>query len=352
MPRFSTLVRLLSASLFGRHDSVGKVPLPLSEEEWSALFDLSRREAVTALLYDAILLLPKEQRPPKSVLFHFLSMVQTIEEDNRVRESALTAFASLMKASLSLPTNVVKGTSLSRRFPKPEHRECGDNDLYTGADTETIAAYMESQGLYVERKDPRHVSFSYKDVTFECHNYLLYHQDDPAWLFTEQSDGLCFLPSWQEAFFIAKHIEHHTVFFHNPVRLRDLVDWTVLLTSEDFDYAAFADLKKGTDVDVFADMMSLYCESLFGIELAGHASRTLAKGLKAEDFEPIYMRCPERHRLAVVRVARRSGKYIRYWRQYKKIYGMSMFRRFYFSNLRVAIKQSGRKSPHNPSAGH
>ena len=135
------------------------------------------------------------------------------------------------------------------------------------------------------------------------------------------------------------------------MRLRDLVDWTVLLTSEDFDYNAFADLKKGTDVDVFADMMSLYCESLFGIELAGHASRTLAKGLKAEDFEPIYMRCPERHRLAVVRVARRSGKYIRYWCQYKKIYGMSMFRRFYFSNLRVAIKQSGRKSPHNPSAG-
>ena len=342
MPHVSSLALLLSASLFGRQNSLANLNLPLSEQEWRDLFNSSRDQAVTALIYDAILLLPPNLRPPRSVLFHFLSFSQTVEQDNRIRETALSDFASLIQTSLSLPANVVKGSSLSRRYPLPLHRECGDNDLFSGNDTLSIADFFQSKGLFVDRKDPRHISFSFNNVSFECHNYLLYHNDDPLWLFSPHHDNVCYLPSWQEAFFIAKHIEHHAVFFHNPVRLRDLVDWAVLLSSPDFDYNAFADIKKGSDVDVFADMMSLYCEALFGIQLAGNLCRQLPKGLNAADFEPIFMRCPQRHPLAVVRVARRSGKYIRFWRQYKLIYGVSMFRRFYFSNLRVAITQSTR----------
>ncbi len=314
--------------------------LPKSEAEWQWLFDLSRRQAVMALLYDAVLKLPKEQRPPRQVLFHFTSVTQTIGHDNHRREEALMRFAALLQGELSLPTVVVKGSSLARLYPKPLYRECGDNDLYTGADTERIAALMEGRGIAVDRKDPRHISFKYDGTTFECHNYLLYHNDDIQWRFVPMAGGgLLTLQPEHSAFFLAKHCEHHAVFFHNPVRLRSLADWCLLVGGEGFDYAAFCAVKQGTDVDVFADLMSCYCNSLFGVQLPFDAARLKAKGLEASDFDRLYLQCPERARLAAVRVVRRSWKYLRYGRLYRAIYGQSMFRRFYLRNVRVAIGQ-------------
>ena len=144
------LASLIGFGLWGAEPPVEL--LPASADEWQRLFDLSRRQAVTALLYDAILKLPKEHRPPRQVLFHFTSITQTIGHDNRRRADALAHFASLLQGELSLPTVVVKGSSLARLYPRPELRECGDNDLYTGTDTERIGALMETRGIAVDRK--------------------------------------------------------------------------------------------------------------------------------------------------------------------------------------------------------
>lgn len=334
----NSLVALIRFGLFGADIPEGV--LPTTEEGWRRLFDLSRRQAVTALAYDAILKLPQEQRPPRRILFHFTSMTQTIEADNRRREEALEHFAGLMERELSLPTVVVKGSSLAQFYPNPLHRECGDNDLYTGADTERVAKMMEARGVAVDRKDPRHITFSFESVTFECHNYLLYHNDDIQWRFTPMANGsLLTLEREQQAFFLAKHCEHHAVFFHDSVRLRSLLDWCLLLGGKEFDYAAFQALKQGTDVDIFADLMSCYCNSLFGVQLPYDVARLKTKGVEDSDFDRLYMQCPERSRWAAVRVVRRSWKYLRYRRQYRAIYGQSMFRRFYFRNLGIAIRQ-------------
>lgn len=336
------LVGLLRFGLFG--DAV-PADLPSDEGEWRSLFELSRRQAVTALLYDAIVLLPKEKRPPRSVLFHFATLTQTIEDDNRRREEALLSFASLCDGRLFIMPIVVKGSSLASRYPVPLHRECGDNDLLSGIETERIAAMMEQMGVPVDRKDPRHITFEYKGTTFECHRYLLYHNDDPHWHRDKDFGDTCLdtLQIEEEAFFLAKHCEHHAVFFHNPVRLRTLVDWSLLLGSKDFDFAAFDRIKRYSDVRVFADLMTLYCNELFGLHLRDGLEYLKDEGLKAADFDRLYMQCPQRHPNAVVRVARRSWKYLRFDRYYRAIYGKSMFSRFYLSNLKVAIRNLFRR---------
>ena len=305
--------------------------------EWTELFEESRRQAVMALLYDAILTMPKDRRPPRSVLFHLMSMMQTIERDNRHREEALVAFHNEVMLPLGLPTVVVKGSSLARLYPNPLHREYGDNDLYTGTDTERLCRHLESVGVAVDRKDPRHAAFSFHGTDFEAHSYLLYHGDDPQWgAVPLESGGLAIrhLPAEEEAFFLAKHIEHHAVFFNTPVRLRDLADWSMLLCSDGFDMGSFRELKRGSDVDRFAELLSMTCNSLFGLDIDCRPPQ----GFDADDFEAMYMHCPERHRLALVRVVRRSWKYIRHGRKYRSIYGQSMFRRFYLRNIWVAIR--------------
>lgn len=341
------LSQLLSFSLFGGANPVATLPQPLSEDEWQQLFDASRRQAVTALLYDAVLLLPKDQRPPRRVLFHFTSMSQTIERSNSQRQTALAHLAAMVLHHLALPLVVVKGSSLARHYPAPLHRECGDNDLYTGADTERLCALMESMHIAVNRNDRRHASFMFEGKSFECHNYLLYHDDDPQWdcsgRFTVLDTPLHALSAEHEAFFLAKHIEHHAVFFHEPVRLRDVVDWSILICSEGFDFDRLRHLAKATDVECFVELLTQYGASLFGDSILKTAGTYESRGLSNRDFERIYMECPQRHRWALVRVVRRAGKYLRFRRQYRVLYGQSMFRRFYLHNLWVAVEQRLRK---------
>lgn len=349
MPYCETLTRLIAFGFFGGPNplsaemSAGNADsvMPqesctsLSVQDWQCIFEESRQQAVTALLYDAILKLPKEQRPPRSVLFHFVSMTKTIERDNRLREEALAAFNNDVMQPLGLNTVVVKGSSVASHYPQPLHRECGDNDLYTGKDTDLVSSYLEEQGIEVDRKDPRHVSFVFNDVDFEAHRYLLYHGDDLAWSFRQFNDSAIQQLSREESiFFIAKHTEHHAVFFHTPVRLRDLIDWCMLILDSGLDMSRFRAIKKGSDVDVFSELMSLYCNKLFGLDI----DCQVPDNLFADDFETLYMKCHERHRLAFVRVVRRSWKYLRYGRKYRAIYGQSMFRRFYFNNLKVALQ--------------
>lgn len=307
----------------------------IKQIEWDKLFELSREQAVTALLCDAVLKLPKEQRPPKEVLFHLVSMSDTIENDNRVRHEALKSFHDTVMKPMNLPCVVVKGSSIAVRYPNPLHRECGDNDIYTGRDTGRLSEKLNSLGIAVDNKDPRHAAFSFHGVDFEAHTYLLYHNDEPEWTPVPMgSTGLWHLPIEEETFFLAKHIEHHAVFFHEMVRIRDLVDWCMLLRSPDFDFRRFRDLKRGSDVEYFAELMTSFCNLTFGLEM----DCQLPGGLSADDFDKLYMQCPERHPSAIVRVARRSGKYIRYQRKYKILYGQSMFRRFYFRNIYVALR--------------
>ncbi len=339
------LISLLRFGLFG-----GENPLsaPLSDADWESIFDEAHNQAVTALVYDAILRLPKELRPSRQQLFHFTSLTQTIESDNRKRAAALRHFAMLMKKELGMQATVVKGTSLARLYPERLHRECGDNDLLTGRDTDKVCQLAESLGLEVDRSDPRHASFRYEEVSFECHSFLLYSPDgsqghiddglDPEWtpipFEEEQGYTLLRLPDEQEAFFLAKHTEHHAVFFHQPVPLRSVIDWALLVSSPGFDYEKLNDLKSNTDIDRFADLMTLYCVERLNIDIRVDVK---VDRLMPEDFERIYLRCPARHRLAVVRFIRRSFKYIRYYRKYKILYGQSMFRRFYLRNICKAL---------------
>ena len=118
-PEIEFLASLLRFGLFG-----GAVPspMPLTESQWQSLFDLSRRQAVTALTYDAVLKLPPGLRPPRRVLFPLATGAETVERDNRRREAALCHFAALCRRQLQLAVTVVKGSSRPPLLPAPAAR--------------------------------------------------------------------------------------------------------------------------------------------------------------------------------------------------------------------------------------
>ena len=342
---------LLRFGLFGGPNPFETEEAAFDTDVWTALFNEAKSHAVTALLYDAIMQLPQHQRPPRILMLQLGCSVAEIEDSCRQMETAAIALSDLVTQKSHSENKkvltVVKGPAIALHYPIPNHREYSDIDLLTLGETERIGRIIEETGISVDRSDPRHASFVFKDVVFECHNYLLYTSDEPQWNivpFTEdKSDRLsCFnrLPVEEEAFFLAKHMEHHAVFFHQNVPLRSLVDWAMLTNDPEFDFNKLDVLKRDTDVDRFVILLTLYCKSLFGLPRSYGSAYTLPSGIDASDFDILYMNCPPRHHSAFVRVFRRSWHYLSHTRKYKLLYGKSMFRRFYFSNLRIAIKQN------------
>ncbi|MCR4828948.1 MAG: nucleotidyltransferase family protein [Bacteroidales bacterium] len=354
---------LLSFSLFGTTNPFDYKP-QLTAAQWLELVDEAASQGVTALLYDAVQKLPEEQRPPRRELFQLTSTTMTIEQDNSRRHATLLHFATLLQQQLDITPVVVKGSSLARLYPVPLHRECGDNDIFTGVDTARVNGYARSLGVDVDESNFRHSYFSFHGVDFECHHRLLYREKEPQWRsipwqtgnedfgssdsgFSDSTDFsnvslLRRLVPEQEARFLAAHMEYHAVFFHQPIRLRSLIDWTLLLLSPDMDYEKLSKEMQGTELACFVHLLSRYCLHRFHFD-NGDIPTWQQLGMTPSDFEQLYLHIAPRHPNPIVRVSRRSLHYLRYARLYRRIYGQSMFRRFYLSNIATAVRNHLRR---------
>lgn len=334
------LTALLRYSLFG-----GPEPTIDAAVDWQSLMETSRHEGVSALVYDAVVSLPPELRPPRNILFRWASLVNTIETANRQRSTALLHFAQWSATYCHTDAVVVKGLSLARHYPNPLYRESSDVDVYFGAQSDNINAQLEQSLITVDRTDPRHATFLFDNVPFEGHAFLLYrpvgdnHSSvDPMWHpVASPYPHLRWLPDSESALFVAAHADHHAVFHNEPLRLHELVDWALLISNKDFDYTVFQQLKRHTEVDHFADLLTHYCHQLFGITIPPACAPVSANALRC--FPAIYRSAVPRRRHAVLRVVRRSGKYLHYHKVYREIYGRSMFSRFYRHNVCHALKQ-------------
>ncbi|MDE6461776.1 MAG: nucleotidyltransferase family protein [Muribaculaceae bacterium] len=104
----------------------------LGAEGWSAVSDMARRQTVSGICYSAFCRLPGGLLPPHELLTRWVARVNAIETANRRMSAALVRLVEVMRAS-GLSPIVQKGLSVSRFYPAPELRECGDIDLWLPA---------------------------------------------------------------------------------------------------------------------------------------------------------------------------------------------------------------------------
>lgn len=103
--------------------------LNLSEEDWTRLFTLAAQHGVTALLFDTILRLPEQQQPSRALKIRWALSSEAIEKRHAQQTRAAHELTTLF-ASHGVRTILLKGLGLSIYYPRPEHRECGDIDLW------------------------------------------------------------------------------------------------------------------------------------------------------------------------------------------------------------------------------
>ena len=155
---------LLFISL-GRESSFRKDPTP---KDWEIMFLMARQQALIGVCYDGICRIPDYQRPPDQILGAWKQLTEKIADIHRLHLQRSREMVPIL-SRLGLHGAILKGIALSRLYPVPERRMCGDIDVWVQGTHESILTALETEFrtwgvLYQECK----VDF-FPDVNVEIH---------------------------------------------------------------------------------------------------------------------------------------------------------------------------------------
>ena len=214
---------------------------------WNEVQALAEKQGLAAVLVDGIEQLPDSQRPPKDLLLQWIGEVlQSYEYRYEVYRRAITELAGFYREH-GLKMMVLKGYACSLDWPKPEHRPCGDIDIWLFGQQKEADALLESfkfqdsgfRRIKIDRSHHHHTVFNWKGFTVENHyDFVNVHalkssaelekifkelgQDDTH--IVEIKGAKVYLPSPNlHALFLIRHMVSH--FAAAEISLRQVLDW-------------------------------------------------------------------------------------------------------------------------------
>ena len=211
--------------------------------DWEFFYALSKKQGVTAIIFEAIKNIPKEIVPPKAITLKWLSNALSIEQQMKKKEAVAVEFAEKL-SERSIQTVVLKGLSYASYYPNPYHREFGDLDCYLMGRKEEGDKITVEIGGKMEEAGYKHSHLYYKGLTIENHNFLTSFDNTKFGIRTEQllqelisqgcrpiGDTKFQNPSADfNALFLIKHAQRH--FIKEGIRIRHLLDWAFFLKAE------------------------------------------------------------------------------------------------------------------------
>lgn len=212
----------------------------LNNDLWDNLYKIASNQGLLAIMVDGIELLPEYYRPPKSLLLQWIGEVlQGYEYHYELYMKTIAELATFY-SQRGFKMMIVKGFTCSIDWPKPEHRPCGDIDIWQfGQYKEADAALEKENGFEIDRGHHHHTVFTWRDFIVENHyDFLNVHQhrsnvelekivkelanDDTH--FVEVNGEKVYLPSANlHAIFLLRHAMTH--FATTGINLRQLLDW-------------------------------------------------------------------------------------------------------------------------------
>ena len=234
---------ILRSALWGSH-----VEVPEGFAQWNAVMRLAKTQALMGLIGDVLLTRVeiRESLPPK-----FVERLQDIPMTSVGMHSQMNMTLQLLVMTLrkvGIDPVLLKGQGLSRYYPTPELRQCGDIDIYVGK-ANYDKAYDAISSIVSEIDDRSKISnwmhFDAKigTVMVEVHqkaDYMSSHRSDKIYrnfMLKGLSEDLSVLKFGEvdvmtpndtyNAFYIFCHLWRH--FSTSGVGLRQFCDWACFL---------------------------------------------------------------------------------------------------------------------------
>ncbi len=143
----------------------------LTAEQWAGVFRQGVRQGVSAMIFDALSSSPAAAAMPKALALKWMAGTVAVE-GRYARQKAVGGEISRLLTAEGLGVPVLKGLALARLYPRPEHRECGDIDIYSGERHSAVDAVLARAGAEVKDDYYVHSHISFKGVTIENHRFF------------------------------------------------------------------------------------------------------------------------------------------------------------------------------------
>ena len=138
--------------------------------DWDELQTIADIQGLQAIVIDGVEKLPDNQRPPKPVLLQWIGEVlQGFEYRYELYRRATAELAAFYNAH-GYKMMVLKGYGCSINWPKPEHRPCGDIDIWQfGQQKEADSALVKEAQIKIDKSHHHHTVFNWRDFIVENH---------------------------------------------------------------------------------------------------------------------------------------------------------------------------------------
>lgn len=208
-----------------------------STVNWGKILSLSLKQGVNAIVLDGLnssFDAGNAVSMPFGEKMEMIGATQQVENVYAQHQKTLNNLSHFY-SKYGIRTMVLKGLGLSNNYPIPNHRPCGDIDIYLFGDTDKADSLLNKEfGIEVDNSHHNHTVFSFQGITVENHyNFAnIYAHRSSAkvdrWLKEMvkdcQQEGNIWLPSPNfNALYVLRHAASH--FAAEEITIRHLLDW-------------------------------------------------------------------------------------------------------------------------------
>lgn len=320
-----------------------------SDVSWADVINLATDQGVLGLCFDAIDLLPLEQRPDIDNLMEWLGQVSYMETTYAEHTKIIKDLAEFY-SSIDVRMMLLKGYGLSLCWPKPTHRPVGDIDSYLyGKWQEADKLLTAKLGVVVDNGHHHHSVFTYKGTMVENHyDFLNVHSHTSnKWIeemFKNMACGgyevpdssienLYYPSATLNAMYVARHAACH--FASERMTMRQLLDWAFLVSKyhRQIDWNMFWQNIKQMGMAEFVLCINEVCikylgfdDSMFHTPYNLHCDDCLSAKMLDDIFEP------EDLGLELHGIKYTKHRFVLWWRnrwKHKMVYSDSLISTFF-----------------------
>lgn len=212
--------------------------------DWNVVETLASEHGLSAVMVDGVEKVSENLRPPKTLLLQWIGEVlQNYESRYKQYQEAIGSLAAFYNQH-GYKMMVLKGYACSLDWPKPEHRPCGDIDIWMfGEQRCTDALLIDRDNIDVDYSHHHHTVFYWGDFMVENHyDFLNVHHhksnvelesilkklgEDASHCSMLKGEWV-YLPSANlHALFLLRHSMSN--FASTGMQLRQLLDWAFLV---------------------------------------------------------------------------------------------------------------------------
>lgn len=253
--------------------------------DWVALKSLSEQQGLSAIVLDGLNKVHSEggmvqDLMPQMLRLEWIGATAQYEQRYAVYEKSIRDLAAFYQMH-GIRMMLLKGYGLSLNYPVPNHRPCGDVDIYLYGDQEKADRLMQEElGIRINYSHHHHTVFQFQGETIENHYDFLNVHVRPSNKRMESklkelanldlndnvNENIVFPSVEFNAIYLLRHCAAH--FASTEMSLRQVLDWGFFMKKhhQEIKWDEYISYLKEEGMFRFYNLLGLFCMTHLGFD--------------------------------------------------------------------------------------